>query len=456
MPDSARDIAVEALRDRAGNVSAHLRRLASRGDIPQADRALATELALGTARRRPTLQAVLNAYLARANRPLQPAVHTVLLVALYQVLFLDRVPDFAAVSEAVSQARRLGSSRQAGFVNGVLRAVLRGLAPVSEGRAPRARDVIPLTPRTHRRADREIFPDPAEAPVDYLAAAMALPAALGQRWLDRFRSLKKVADLAHNANVRAPLIARVNSLKTTVAGAVDALAAEGITATPHANGLSIVIDRSPAATIASRAFADGLFQPQDPTASAVALAAAPKPGMAVLDFCAAPGTKTTHLGELMANRGRIVAADVSRGKLSRIESNCTRLGVTIVSTILAEQAGSLEPDSFDVVLADVPCTNTGVLARRAEARHRFSEEGLSKLVGDQKAIAAAAAIFVKPGGRLVYSTCSIEPEEGRRIARWLCAHQRGLRIDSEQTTLPGPAQTPEQWHDGGYLAVLGR
>jgi len=454
MPDSARDIAVKALRDRAGNVSARLRRLADQADLSPAERTLATELALGTARRRSTLQAVLNAYLARPGRQMKPSVGAVLLVGLYQLLFLDRVPDFAAVNEAVSQARRVAGPRQAGFVNGLLRGVLRGLSPAREGRGAPARDVIPLTPRTHRLADRGILPDPSEAPADYLAAAMSLPVPLVRRWLSRLRSVDEVADLGYHANTRAPLIARVNALKTTVAAAITALADEGVEAEPHANGLSLIITHSPAALTELAAFRDGLFQMQDPSASAVALAAEVAPGMAVLDFCAAPGTKTTHLAELMGNRGSIVAADVSNEKLSRIESNCERLGVTIVSTILAENAGSLEPNAFDVVLADVPCTNTGVLARRAEARWRFSEQGLSRCVSDQKAIASAAAVFVKPGGRLVYSTCSIEPEEGPDVARWLCRQHRGLRIERGQMTLPGGAESPARWHDGGYLAVM--
>ena len=455
MPPSARDIAVRALRDRAGNVSAHLRRLSSQGAVSGVERALATELALGTVRRKPTLQAVLNAYLTSPGRRIKASVTNVLLVGLYQVLFLDRVPDFAAVNEAVSQARRLAGAKQAGFVNGVLRSVLRGLSPVSPGRGAAATDVIPLTPQTHRRADRRIFPDPGEAPVDYLLAAMAMPGPLAERWLSRLGSLEKVADLGYNANARAPLIARVNSLKTTVAGCVAALADEGVDARPHENRLSIVISHSTTAMTELAAFTGGLFQPQDPTASAVATAAGATAGMNVLDLCAAPGTKTTHLAELMSNRGSLVAADVSGEKLSQIESNCTRLGVTIVSTILAEQAGTLEPQSFDVVLADVPCTNTGVLARRAEARWRFSEKALSRLVSDQKAIAAAAALFVKPGGKLVYSTCSIEPEEGPPIVRWLCRQRRGLRIENEKMTLPGGTETPDRWHDGGYLAVLG-
>ncbi len=453
MPDSARDIAVKALGDRGGNVSARLRRTAA-ALIP-ADRALATELALGTVRRGATLQAVLNAYLTHPGRKMHTAVHNILLVALYQVLFLDRIPDFAAVDQAVDQAKRLAQRKHAGLVNGVLRSILRGLTPVAEGRGEFARDMIPLTPQTHRRADRAIFPDPAQSPADFLATAMALPVPLAARWMRRFRKLKKVADLAYNANTRAPLIARVNTLKTTVPQCVAALAGQGVNAVAHENGLSIVINHPAAAVTELAAFADGLFQPQDATASAVGPAAGVKSGMNVLDFCAAPGTKATHLAELMGNRGRVVAADVSDEKLALIESNCKRLGVNIVSTVLSEQAGSLEPQAFDIVLADVPCTNTGVLARRAEARQRFSEQALSHLLSDQKTILAAASVFVRPGGKLVYSTCSIEPEEGGRIVRWLCKQQRRLRIDSEKMTLPGGTETPTQWHDGGYLAVLG-
>jgi len=453
MPETARDIAVKALRDREGNVSARLRRMSAQ--LSRADRALATELALGTVRRGPTLRAVLNAYLSHPGRAMKASIRDIFLVALYQILFLDRVPDFAAVNEAVLQAKRLGHQKQSGFVNGVLRGVLRGLSAILEGRGDLAADIIPLTPHAHRKADRAVFPDPRDAPLDYLTAAMALPAPLAARWLKRFRSLAKVAPLACHANTRAPLIARVNSLRTTVADCIDALADEGVTAVPHRNGLSIVINHPAAAMTDLTSFKVGLFQPQDPTASAVAIAAGVQGGMNVLDFCAAPGTKATHLAELMGNRGRIVAADVSREKLALIESNCKRLGISIISTMLSGQTGSLEPHSFDVVLADVPCSNTGVLARRAEVRQRFSEEALSKLVRDQKTLIAAAGVFVKNGGKLVYSTCSIEREEGGRIARWLCKQPTRLRLDDEQMALPGGADDPAQWHDGGYMAILG-
>jgi 16S rRNA (cytosine967-C5)-methyltransferase len=130
------------------------------------------------------------------------------------------------------------------------------------------------------------------------------------------------------------------------------------------------------------------------------------------------------------------------------------MGITIVNTGLAEKVGQLEPMSYDVVLADVPCSNTGVLARRAEARWRFDEDSLSQIVKDQQFLAAAAAMFVKPGGRLVYSTCSIQAEENSQIVKRLIAKAGNLSLVKETLTMPAGAEEPTKWHDGGYCAVL--
>jgi len=156
----------------------------------------------------------------------------------------------------------------------------------------------------------------------------------------------------------------------------------------------------------------------------------------------------------MGNRGAITAVDVSAEKLAAIEINCRRLGITIVQPVLAEQVGGLEPGGFDVALADVPCSNTGVLARRVEARWRFSEENLAKLVKDQRFLLAAAGQFVKPGGRLVYSTCSIEPEECAELARAFAQRHDRFKLIDEKLTLPAGADDPTHWTDGGYYAVF--
>lgn len=455
MNDNARDIAVRALRDRDGNVSAYLRRLLNRSELDPTEKGLAAELALGTVRRRRTLESVLRAFLAHPDKRLATPLTEILHVGLYQLLFLARVPEFAAVNEAVEQAGRFRHRRQSGMVNGVLRTVVRSISPIQQGRPPLAPDVIPVGPDAYRTTDKAVFRDPSERAVEHLADAYSLPTSLVERWMKRFATPEKVAEVATHANVRAPLVLRINSRKATVAEVQTSLADEGTESVPHANGLSLVLPSHQQRSLSHlAAFRDGLFQPQDPTATSVGIATEVKPGMKVLDFCAAPGTKTTHMAELMGDEGSILAADVSDVKLDRVRSNCDRLGIAIVETMLSENTGSLPTQDFDRVLADVPCSNTGVLARRAEARWAFDEVPLSNRVKDQKFIIQAASLFVRPGGRLIYSTCSIEPEECDDIVRWFRGREPRFSLLHEQLTLPGGEGDPTRWHDGGYVAVL--
>jgi len=449
---NARDVAVRALRDRAGNVSAHVDRLLSAGGLSPPDRALAAELALGSIRRRATLEAVLQAFLAQPGKRTPGVLAEILQVGLYQILFLDRVPDFAAVNEAVAQAERFHHRRKSGLVNGVLRTVTRNVSEAVSGRPAAAPEVLPVGPETYRTFTRPVFPSPASDPGGYVAQALSLPEELAARWVDRL-GLDGAVDVGLCSNVRAPLILRVNRLRASVAEVLSALAQAGVAARAHENGLSVVVD-GPANVRELAVLREGLVQPQDAAATAVVETAAPEPGMNVLDLCAGPGTKTTHLGEKMENRGAIVAVDVAEEKLLRIRDNCARMGVEIVTALLADQIGTLAAQSFDLVLVDAPCSNTGVLSRRPEARWRFSTEHLTGLVGDQQALTSAGAKFVKPGGRLVYSTCSIEPEECGQVAEHLARSIPRLELAAEELVLPAGAEDPLAWHDGGYVAVF--
>ena len=447
---SARDVAVQALRDRAGNVSAYLDRLLTTASLSETERDFARELALGTVRRRGTLRAILRKFLTRPDKKLPAPLGEVLEVALYQLLFLERVPAFAVVNEAVEQAVRHRHKRQSGLVNGVLRGVTRALSDRIDGAPPLAADVVPTGCDSYRKMDRAIFADPASRPAEYLAEAFSLPLSLAGRWVERSGSLESAADLAMHTNIRAPVILRVNRLRASVEDVLKDLKSEGVEARAHENGCSVVLVESRKMTNLG-VFQRGWVQVQDATATAVGVVAAdPRAGMNVLDFCAAPGTKTTHLAELMDDRGSITAVDVSRSKLDKIETNCKRMGISIVSTCLADQVGGLDPKSFDLVLVDVPCSNTGVLARRAEARWRFDPQALVKLTEDQRALVELARQFVRGGGRMVYSTCSIEPEECGELAHRV----RGMNMLREQLTLPAGADDPTRWCDGGYFAVF--
>jgi len=450
---SARDVAVSSLRDRAGNVTAHLNRLLGRCGLAPAEAALARELALGACRRKATLQAVMRAFLKHPNKRLPAPLTEIIHVALYQILFLDRIPAFAAVNEAVNQAVHYRHKRQSGLVNGVLRTVLRNVGEPVLMPPPLAGNVVPTGPASYRKVQRRVFSDPSAEPADYLAGAFSLPLLLAQRWVERFDGLEGAVEVATHANARAPLTLRVNALAATAEQVLSSLAAAGVGAQPHSNGLSVVLDDYCDVTRLD-VFRDGWVQPQDAAATEVVVLAAPKPGMKVLDACAAPGTKTTHLTELMENRGSITAMDVSGKKRARIEDNCRRMGARIVETMPAERLDRLDAQSFDLVLADVPCSNTGVLARRAEARWRFDREALPALVKNQESIAAEAARFVSSGGKLVYSTCSIEPEECGQVARRLTDKEPRLQLVQEKLTLPAGANEPAKWHDGGYVAIF--
>ena len=370
-----RDIAVSALRDRAGNVTAHLERLLAESRLSSADRALARELALGVVRRRGTLKAVLRAFLKFPDRPMLAPIEEILLVALHQVLMLSRIPDFAAVNEAVEQTGRLGQTRHQGMVNGILRNATRAFEPLAEGAPPLAANVLPISRDSYRTFNVPIFADPAANPERYFSEAFSLPMSLAERWLFRMGPLPRVVDLGYHANTRAPFVLRVNRFKADVPTVMAQLKEQGVEAAVHANGISIVLEAH-TNVLELNVFKAGLVQPQDPTATAVVEAAAPKPGMNVLDFCAAPGTKTTQLAQKMENRGAILALDVSAEKLKGIDDSCRRMDIGIVTTRLAAEVGSTQPQSFDLVLADVPCSNTGVLARRAEARWQFNEKSL--------------------------------------------------------------------------------
>ncbi|MBT3199867.1 MAG: hypothetical protein HN350_08115 [Phycisphaerales bacterium] len=448
----ARAVALKGFRDREGNVMAHVDRLAGENELSSADRGLAMELAAGVIKRRATLMAILKPMLKRPKQRLPLIVSDIILLGLYQILFLDRVPAHAAVNETVNIAHDFGQDRHIGLINGVLRSALRFYPAPIEGPPPLEANIIPKGPNSYYKAAKDIFFDPSADPAEYLACAYSIPMDLAERWIGEYKGLEPAAEIAMHANGRPPMTVRPNTLKTDTAALLARFAEADISADPHANGLSIIVhDRGAALT--SKMFYEGLFQPQDATATSACISAAPKPGMRVLDTCAAPGTKTTHLAEIMQNKGEVVALDIPQ-KLGLITSNCRRLGISIVKTVPASQLGSLDPYSFDVVIADVPCSNTGVLARRPEARWRFEEKMLTGLIKDQRFLALAAASFVKPGGRLIYSTCSLEDEENGGVAAYVDRKSEHLSLVREKLTRPTGAADPTKWRDGGYHAVF--
>jgi 16S rRNA (cytosine967-C5)-methyltransferase len=408
-------------------VSRRLERLLEENPVSPIEAGLAMELAHGVVRRQRTLDAFMRVFSKRPKSDMPGSLRNILHLGLYQLIFLDRVPDFAAVDQTVSMVRRKFAA-QSGYANALLRAVARELSvPLTEPseRLPLSQWLVPLSHTRYRLVEREVFPAPDDDPAGYLAEACSLPDDLARRWLKQRKSPDRAFDLAMHMNLRPPVTARVNLARTTVPALLDDLRAVGVEAKAHANGLNIVLPGH--ANVAQlAAFQQGLLTPQDATATEVCLALDVQPGMRVLDFCAAPGTKTTHIAELLRGQGEIVAVDVNPEKLARIEQAAQRCGFA-VRTCPADQVISLEPASFDRVLVDAPCSNTGVLARRVEARWRFDPRDVRRQATDQRHILTLAATFARPGGRLVYSSCSFEPEENAQVVA--AGAKAGLRVE---------------------------
>jgi 16S rRNA (cytosine967-C5)-methyltransferase len=435
---SARGVALEVLV-RAETTEAYadrlLEALADRAGLGSRDRGLATELVLGTLR----WQRRLDWALARASRrplpALAPWVRALLRLTVYQLEFLDRIPPWAAVHEAVELAKARRSPGAAAFVNGVLRALAGESRP---------------------------WPVPsAESPVEALALRASQPTWLVERWWARYGPAE-AEELALAMNTTPPVVVRANTLRLAVDAVAAALREAGAGPAPTQfapEGLTLA---EPGDIRRLRAFCDGSVTVQDEAAILVGHALEPRPGETVADVCAAPGTKTTHLAALMANQGRIIAADPHAGRLELLREACARLGATIVEPRLAEAetlAADLGP-VCDRVLVDAPCSNLGVLRRNPDGKWRRQPGDFATLVPTQAGILAAAAALVRPGGILVYATCSLEPEENEGVVAELRAHRPDMEPDPLPLAVPATCRaapdvlrmTPHRHGSDGFTA----
>lgn len=443
-PQDARSITVTVL---AGSdhefPSVALNALLDRTDFPLQERRLATELVCGMIRRSATLDAIIGAHLSRPIESIEPGLHLLLKLGTYQLVFLDSIPPHAAVHETIELAKRLGKPRWAGFMNGVLRSIDRTL--LTEIVESPSADAIPIKPGVFRKCQKSVFPSIKEKRIEHLAAAFSFPQWLLERWSDRWPG-NELAALIGWFNSPAPFHLRVNSLKTDRDAYLDMLRGAGIEASPGEVDVCVRLASNMRVNDLP-GFNEGLATVQDETAMHAAMLLQPQPGQTVLDLCAAPGTKTTHLAELMQNEGRIIATDVNEDRLESIHQSAERLGLSIIETQPIDRDGTNIPDGpFDSILIDAPCSNTGVLGKRPEARWRLTESDLTELSEIQRSLIREGASRLKPGGRLVYSTCSIDVEENEAVAQ--SAIDCGLQIESIQAFLPGSPS------DGGFLAVM--
>jgi 16S rRNA (cytosine967-C5)-methyltransferase len=416
----------------------------SRAGLGGPDRRLATQLAIGVIRRRGTLDALLRPHVTRPRHKVEAWLWDALRLGTFQLALLTHIPPHAALNETVELATQFGRPDAKGFLNGVLRKI----APLmTDERADAvAADALPLEHGKYRRLAQPVLPEPSAAPVEYLAMAFSLPPWLASRWLERYGP-EDAFRLGMWFAGPAPLWLRVNPLRTTREGFLHALRAAGIEAEAGEHPQAVRL-KDHASIRELPGFAEGWFSVQDQSAMNVASALAPKAGWRVLDMCAAPGGKSTHLAELMGGTGTVVASDVDGERLRLLEGSCRRLGLANVETVRSQEEPPAGP--FDAVLVDVPCSNSGVLGRRPEARWRLRPDDLRHLVPLQTKLLIQAGERVRPGGVVAYSTCSIEPEENRPVVDAVLRGLRNLEFEAEQEQSPGrPA-------DGGYWARLRR
>jgi 16S rRNA (cytosine967-C5)-methyltransferase len=429
------------------------------------DRRFVTQLAFGVLRRAGTLDALLKPFIRIPFHAVQPRVWDVLRLGAFQLTFLTHVPKHAAVNETVELATHVAAPKAKGFVNGVMRRVAELVT--DDFAATAGRDAVPFEsvgavspepphepvsrPR-YRRLTRAILPDPGADPAAYFAAAFSYPQWLATRWFERYGAAE-CTRLGFWFNAPPPLWIRVNKLHASRESYRIQLAAALIDAEPGEHPQSLRFpDHHGVRDLPG--YADGDFAVQDHSSMLVASALGVHPKMHVLDLCAAPGGKTTHLAELMDNRGRVTACDIDAKRLETVAALCQRLRVKGVETVLLAADGqipdgtALAPGLFDAALVDVPCSNTGVLGRRPEVRWRLKPNEFEYLVRLQTRLLVEALARVKPGGAAVYSTCSIEPEENEGVVRAVCKGMRGVALEAEHHAVPGRPS------DGGYWARL--
>jgi len=423
--------------------------------LPQTQqRQRATDIVFGTIRNSKAIDMVVTELADCPVERIPAKVLNVIRVGAYELIYSPATAEHAIVNEAVENAKAIAGKKEAGFVNAVLRQITRHIknrqAPLSQAQA---RATLPQTPSTGCEFDIDILPEPQESPADYLSSAFSLPEWLISDWLAVFGT-EKTRQICFASNRRPGIYIRPNSLKTTTQDLAEKLRRADIELEilPDESMLRI---RAPEEVTALAGFAEGLFTVQDKTASRLVMALAPKVDETILDLCAAPGTKTTQLAELTGDKARIIATDIDNIRLEQVRENTARLGINSVRIAAYEniEAIAAEVGLFDAILLDVPCSNTGVLAKRLEVRLRIKPRTITELTKIQAELLRTAAKMIKPRGRICYSTCSIQLSENHQLITGFVEQNPGFECKYEEQIFP----SAEKFDcDGGYVAIVGR
>ena len=366
------------------------------GELNDFDKALLMEIVHGVLRWQSKLDWVLNGFFHGNFAKAEVTVRNTLRAALYQILFLEKVPDHAAVNEAVEFIKRIRGEKAAGLVNGVLRNIIRNKEGIH-------------------------YPDVQNDAALYLSTMYSFPLWMVKRWMNRF-GFHETEKLLEAQNQKPGLTLRINTMKTSVEDFMKMFDLQNI---PYDKSryLPRFLRSSGLTNISnSEIFRRGFFTIQDESAGLAATLLDVKPGDRVIDLCSAPGGKTTFFGETMKNQGTIVAVDKYQTRLNLVKSTCERLGITNVEFVAAD-ATEFQTEPADKVLIDAPCSGLGVLSKKPDIKIKREMRDINEVVKIQEQLLKNAASLVKPGGVIVYSTCTIEPEENFMVVKkFLEAH----------------------------------
>jgi 16S rRNA (cytosine967-C5)-methyltransferase len=441
----------------------------------------ATDLVFGTIRNRTAIDMVIAKFADCPVERIPAKLLNIIRVASFELIYSPQTGEHAIVNEAVETAKAVAAAKQTGFVNAVLRQIARHITNrQTQLTQANIRTTFPQTPATGCEFDTDILPDPKASPARYFSTAFSLPKWLTTDWLGEFDA-ELTRQICFASNRRPSIYIRPNTLKTTTQQLLEKFrqadidfeivpnvipAQAGIQKSNDADESMIKI-KSPRAVTQLPGFAEGLFTVQDITASQAVRILQPQPDWTILDLCAAPGTKTTQLAERTGDSAKIIATDIDSDRLEKVRENTARLGITSVNTIpyeeLLNSKFSILNSKFDCILLDVPCSNTGVLAKRVEARYRIKPKAIKELTKIQSELLKTTAQMLKPQGKICYSTCSIQKAENTELVRAFLIKNPNFELQSELLILP--LAIPHQLgvslssigagdHDGGYVAII--
>jgi len=407
-------------------------------NLSREDRSLAQEITLGVLRRQKSLDYFIERYSHRNAARLDLPVLIALRIGLYQLRYLNRIPERAAVNESVNLVKLAQARSAAPMVNAVLR-------------------------NAARRLDESPAEDVAD-PLEKFSIEVSHPRWMLERWINMFGDLE-ARSLALADNEPPPTAFRVNTLRATVDEALALLRDQGLTARPSALAPGAFIIESGAASSLAQAVERGFVYIQDEASQLVSLLIDPKSGERILDLCAAPGSKSSHIAALAEGKAWIVASDVHPHRLAALAATCRRLGIDSIAPVALDGTGPLpfleSATGFDRVLIDAPCSGTGTLRRNPEIKWRLLPDDLARLADVQLSLLERATAMLARGGRLVYSTCSIEREENEAVVSRFIesgAPYRLLRPNAraDLITAEGFVRTFPHRHgsDGFFAAVL--